>query len=104
MKDILTGHVGISVVQERLNRILGFVLYGMAVYLDMKPSVQAASTCLCCEIIIHPLPSAISSYCLLYCCSIDTIHPLHRYYFIGLVFAFYHLQFVCGRAWWLKTA
>ena len=39
--------IRIFVVHDRLNRILGFVLYGMAVYLDMKPSVQAASTRLC---------------------------------------------------------
>ena len=65
------GHVRISVVQERLNRILDFVLYGMAAYLHMKPSVQAASTRLCCEVIVHsvfalpePLPSA--SYCMLF--------------------------------------
>ena len=45
--------VRIFVVQERLHRILGFVLYDMAVYLDMKPSAQAASTRLCSEIIIH---------------------------------------------------
>ena len=64
-------------MQERLNRIRGFVLYGMAVYFDMKPSVQAASTRLCCEIIIHfvftlpePLPRA--SYCMLFCSSAVT--------------------------------
>ena len=39
--------------ENRLNRILGFVLYGMAVYLDMKPSVQADSTRLSYEIIFH---------------------------------------------------
>ena len=55
MPSLLLLTVRIFVVQERLNRILGFVLYGMAVYLDMKSSVQyrqAASTRLCCEIII----------------------------------------------------
>ena len=44
---------GAILVQELLNRIFGFLLYGMAVSLDMKPSVQAASTRLCCEIRIH---------------------------------------------------
>ena len=49
----------------------------MAVYLDMEPSVQEASTRLCCEIIINsvftlpePLPSA--SYCMLFCSSAVT--------------------------------
>ena len=49
----------------------------MAVYLDMKPSVQAASTRPCCEIIINSvcslpetLPSA--SYCMLFCSSVVT--------------------------------
>ena len=57
------------VVQERL---LAFVLYGMAVCLGMKPSVQAASTRLCCEIIIHfiftlPEPLLSANYCMLFC-------------------------------------
>ena len=43
----------IFVVQERLNGILGFVLYGMAVYIDTKPSVHEASTRLCCEVTTH---------------------------------------------------
>ena len=66
--------------QERLDRILGFVLYGMAVRLDMKPPVQAAPTCLCCEIIIHsvstlPQPLLSPSYSILcYCCSTDSTH------------------------------
>ena len=69
--------VSIFVVQEQLNMILGFVPYGMAVFLDMKPSVPAASTRLSCEVTLHsfftlpgPLPSA--SYCLLFCSSAIT--------------------------------
>ena len=38
---------------KRLNGILGFVLYGMAACLGMKPSAQATSTRLCCEITVH---------------------------------------------------
>ena len=49
---VAVDRVRIFVVQERLDRILGFVLHGMAVYLDMKPSVETASTRLCCKIII----------------------------------------------------
>ena len=49
----------------------------MAVYSDMKPSVQAASTRPCCEIIIHSvftLPEALpsASYCMLFCSSAVT--------------------------------
>ena len=53
----------ILVVQERLNKIKVFVLYGMAVRLDMRPSVQvaAASTCLCGGIIFHCFHSTRSS-------------------------------------------
>ena len=45
--------VRILVVQERLKRTLGFVLYCTAVSLDTKPPVRAASARLCCDIIIN---------------------------------------------------
>ena len=60
-----------------LNRILHFVLHDMAVYLDMKPSVRAASTCLRCGTVIQSvfsLPELLPSarYCMLSCSSAAT--------------------------------
>ena len=59
-------------------------MYGMAVCLDMNPSVQAALTCLCCKTIIRALlvllypnlcsaPYLVHSYCMLFCNSAGTI-------------------------------
>ena len=45
--------VKIVVVQEPLYRVWGFVQYRMAICLDVKPSMQAASTHLGCEVIIR---------------------------------------------------